>query len=179
MTIRQDAVQLLKSDHRDVKGLFEAYQALCDRQASHVEKMAVAQEICLSLSVHAQIEEELFYPAVRKAIGEDALMDEALVEQAGAKDLIAQISTMKASDPLYDAKLTVLGVAIDHHVQEEHDEMFPKARNATIDLMALGARMQDRKEVLLAEYKNMLGRTDVENEAGDPVGRQMQAELPR
>jgi hemerythrin superfamily protein len=178
MTSRQDAVDSLKADHTDVKGLFEAYKSLCERQASDVEKSAVAEEICLSLSIHAQVEEEIFYPAVRAAIGDDALMDEAQVEQSGAKDLIAQISALKPSDPLYDAKVTVLGEGIDHHVKEEHSRMFPKARKTNIDLMALGARLQARKNELMAEYKNMLGRTGRDDENADPVGRQAQAELP-
>ena len=170
MNSRQDAVDVLKSDHEDVKRMFEAFKSLCERDASDIEKSAMAEQICMALSVHAQVEEEIFYPAVHPVIGDDALMDEAVVEHAGAKDLIAQISTMKPSDPLFDTKLTVLGEAVDHHVKEEQREMFPKVRKTNIDLMALGARIQNRKSKLTDEYQAMLGRTDRDDEAGDPVG---------
>jgi hemerythrin superfamily protein len=171
MSSRQDAVDLLKADHEQVKGLFEAFESLRERQASDVEKSAVAEQICLSLNVHAQIEEEIFYPAVRPAIDDDALLDEAEVEHASVRALIAEISTMAPSDLLHDAKLSVLGQAVDRHAKQEQGGMFPKVRKTNIDLMALGARLQDRKTELLAEYRSMLNRSEPEDEAGDPVGR--------
>ena len=112
------------------------------------EKAAIVQQICMELTVHAELEEEFFYPAVREQIGDDDLMDEAEVEHAGAKDLIAQLESMEPDDDLYDAKVTVLGEQIDHHVKEEEGEMFPKVKKAKVDTSALGAEMASRKEEL-------------------------------
>jgi hypothetical protein len=97
-----------------------------------------------------KVEEEIFYPAVRAAIDDDDLMDEADVEHAGARELIAQLEDMEPGDDHYDAKVTVLGENVDHHVKEEQDEMFPKARKAKLDLAALGAAMLERKRELRA-----------------------------
>jgi hemerythrin superfamily protein len=103
------------------------------------------------LTVHAQIEEEIFYPPVRKAIKDELMMNEAEVEHSTAKDLIAQIQAMKPDDPLYDAKVVVLGEYIDHHVKEERNEMFPKARASKVDLVKMRDALQTRKEELMAE----------------------------
>ena len=146
-----DAIALLKADHKAVKGLFEQYRKLCDNDGSDEEKGEVATKICMELTVHAQVEEEIFYPAIREAGVDDDLLDEAEVEHAGAKDLIAQISAMSPGDPLYDAKVTVLGEYIDHHVKEEEGEMFPKARDAA-DMEELGEEMAARKEELKGLY---------------------------
>ncbi len=140
MNPRQDALGLLTADHADLMDLFESFGALCERGASTIEKAAVAEEICLSLTIHAQVEQEIFYPAVRAAIGDDALMDEAQVEHAEADDLNARISTMKPSDPLFDARVIVLGAAFDRHVKTAQRKMFPKVRRSGVDLMALGAQ---------------------------------------
>jgi len=102
------------------------------------------------LRVHAQIEEELFYPAARKATKDNDLLDEATVEHAGAKVLIAEIEAMQPGMPLYDAKITVLGEQIQHHVKEEENELFPKVREAHLDLKALGKQMAERKAELTA-----------------------------
>lgn len=146
-----DAVSLLSSDHEEVKDMFEAYADLVESEASSDERRAMAEEICLALTVHATIEEEIFYPAARDALDEQDLLDEAEVEHASAKDLIAQIMDMDADEELFDAKVTVLGEYIEHHVKEEEDEMFPKVREADVDLEALGEQMQVRKEDLMAE----------------------------
>jgi hemerythrin superfamily protein len=143
-----DAIALLIADHRKVKDLFEQYENLGDR--SKANKKKVAAQICLELTIHTHIEEEIFYPAIRGPIGDGDLMDEALVEHAGAKDLIAQISEMDPGEDLYDAKVKVLSEQIDHHVGEEEDEMFPKVRKTKVDLVALGQRMAERKEELMA-----------------------------
>ena len=166
MKTPHDAVDLLKSDHKANKALFETYQALCDSEATGKERQAIAREICTALTVHCQIEEELFYPAVRLAIGNPALMNEAVVEHDGAKALIAQIMAMKPGDALYDARVKVLGEGVEHHVKEEHTRMFPLARKANLDLLALGARMFRRKTELMA-----LADALVEDEDLDPVGR--------
>lgn len=138
-----DVIELLTQDHKDVKALFEQYDGLSDR--SRASKKKLATQICLELTKHATAEEEIFYPAVREATEEDDLMDEATVEHASAKDLIAQILAMNPDEDLYDAKIKVLSEQIDHHVIEEEGEMFPKARKAKLDLEALGAAVQARK----------------------------------
>ena len=141
----QDAIALLTEDHEHVKSLFEQYEELGER--AHVSKQKLALQICTELTKHATAEEEIFYPAVREANKDNEdIIDEALVEHAAAKDLIAQILAMDAGDELFDAKVKVLSEQIDHHVQEEEGEMFPKARKAKLDLMALGQAIARRKE---------------------------------
>jgi hemerythrin superfamily protein len=155
-----DAVKLLTSDHREVKALFQQYQEMVDHDAADEDKHPIAQQICLMLTVHAQIEEEIFYPAARDAIREEDLVDEATVEHATAKDLIAQLEDSDPSDDLFDAKVKVLGEYIDHHVKEEESEMFPQARKAKMDLKTLGDAMSARKRELMEE----LGLTTEEEE---------------
>ncbi|MYM25177.1 hemerythrin domain-containing protein [Duganella sp. FT135W] len=140
----QDAITLLVEDHEHVKAMFEQYEKLGDR--AHVSKQKLALQICEALTKHTMIEEEIFYPAVREATKDEDLMDEAVVEHASAKDLIAQIQSMEPTDDLYDAKVKVLSEMIEHHVGEEEGEMFPKARKTKLDLEALGEQMAARKE---------------------------------
>lgn len=147
----QDAVGLLVSDHREVKVLFEKYEKLAETAAEASDRQALAETICDMLTVHATIEEEIFYPAARKATRDDDLLDEAQVEHAAAKDLIAQIKDMDPDDELYDAKVKVLGEQIDHHVEEEERELFPAAKKSDMNLRELGARMVARKSQLVAE----------------------------
>ncbi len=152
-----DAIALLKADHAEVKKCFQAYEKLATAEADGDERQAMAEKICSLLTVHATIEEEIFYPAAREALGEDAnLVDEADVEHAGAKDLIAQIEAMSPDDDHFDAKLKVLGEYIDHHVKEEQDEMFPKCREADMDLKGLGVELAARKEELVSEMAGSL-----------------------
>lgn len=142
-----DAIKLLKADHKEVKGWFKQYERL-DAKA---EKQALAEKICMALTVHAQIEEEIFYPAARAAISDGDMFDEAEVEHGSAKQLIAEIRAMKVGDRLFDAKVIVLGEYIAHHVQEEEEEMFPEARDSDLDLKALGVQLAARKAALMAE----------------------------
>ena len=149
-----DACSLLDSDHRAVKKLFKAYEELMKSKAATAsqKKRELANEICTELTVHAQIEEEIFYPALREAIKDTDLLDEAEVEHASAKDLIAQIQEATEVDDKFDAKVTVLGEYIDHHVKEERNEIFVKARAARgLDLMAMREQLETRKEELMAE----------------------------
>ena len=146
-----DAVQLLTADHKQVKGLFKEYDKLVESDKGDKEKEALARQICLMLTVHATVEEEIFYPAARKAIEEEDLLDEAEVEHGSAKDLIAQIESSTPSDSLYDAKVKVLGEYIDHHVKEEEGELFPKVKKAKLDLAGLGTEMAARKGELMPE----------------------------
>ena len=139
-----DAIALLTEDHAKVKAMFEQYEGLGDR--AHATKQKLAMQICTELTKHATAEEEIFYPAVRAATKDDDLVDEATVEHASAKDLIEQIMSMDSGDELFDAKVKVLGEQIEHHVEEEEGEMFPKARKAGLDLVALGEEIQARKD---------------------------------
>jgi hemerythrin superfamily protein len=110
----------------------------------------MADKICVALKVHAQIEEELLYPLARDKTGDTDLVDEAVVEHMGAKTLIAQIEATRPGQPLYDARIRVLGEQVRHHVREEEGELFPKVREAGVDLDALGARLAARKAELMA-----------------------------
>lgn len=145
-TEANDAIAMLIADHREVQALFEQFEALSDR--SKVSKKKLADEICHALSVHTQVEEDLFYPTVRDAIEQDDLMDEALVEHSAAKELIAEIRGMDPGDDLYDAKLTVLSEQIKHHVGEEEGDMFPAVRKSKLDLINLGQQMLALREKL-------------------------------
>ena len=150
----KDACDLLDADHRAVKKLFVAYDELSSSQSKSAlaKKASLAREICNELTVHATIEEEIFYPPVRAAIKDDALLDEAEVEHASCKALIGEIEAGNPADPMFDAKVKVLGEYIDHHVKEERDEMFPKARaSRKLDLVALRDALEARKEELMAD----------------------------
>lgn len=146
-----DAIKLLTADHREVKAMFQQYQELVDHDAQAQEKQEIADQICLMLTVHAQIEEELLYPAAKEAIKEPDLVNEANVEHASAKDLIAQIQESDPSDEMYDAKVKVLDEYIDHHVKEEEGELFPQVRKAKLDLAGLGEQLNERKQALMTE----------------------------
>ena len=143
-----DAIAMLVADHKKVKSLFEQFEGLSDR--STATKKKIADQICMELTIHAEVEEQVFYPAVRGPIKDDDLMDEAVVEHASAKDLIAQILDMDPGDDLYDAKVKVLSEQIEHHVEEEEKEMFPKAKKSKVDLEALGAEMAAFKANLVS-----------------------------
>src|ERR1043166_9013610 len=142
-----DALALLKADHDLVQELFDKFE----KARTEKQKTTLAKQICTELTIHARIEEDIFYPAVRDAIGEDDLMDEADIEHAGAKDLIAQIEASAPGEHHFDAKITVLGEYVKHHVKEEQSEMFPKVRKADLDLKELGAAMSARKAELQAQ----------------------------
>lgn len=142
-----DALELLEQDHREVEDFFDQYDSLDDDQA----KAELAAKICVALTVHTQIEEEIFYPAARKATKDDDLLDEAAVEHAGAKELIAQIESMTVGDDLYDAKVKVLGEQVRHHVEEEEEELFPEVESAKLDIEDLGKKMATRKAALIAK----------------------------
>ena len=151
---QKDACDLLDADHKAVKAMFKEYETLTEsRSRSSTKKRQLANQICKELTVHATIEEEIFYPAARKAIKDNGLMNEAMVEHASAKDLIAQIKGMDAGDEMFDAKVTVLGEYIDHHVKEERTEMFVKVRSTKLDLVKLAEQLQLRKEELMAEQE--------------------------
>jgi len=148
---KPDAVALLKADHRKVEGLFAQFEAA----KGDGKKKALAGQICLELTVHAKIEEDIFYPACEGAVEKD-LLKEAYVEHDGAKVLIAEIEAGGPDDEFYDAKVKVLSEMIEHHVEEEEkrvEGMFAQARKAGLDMDELGARMAAEKAELIAGYK--------------------------
>ena len=145
---QRDAITILRADHKLVDELFKQYE----KTRADTRKQTLVDQICAELTAHTTVEEEIFYPAVRGAIKDADIMDEADVEHASAKELIAQLQAGKPGDDHYDAKVKVLGEYIRHHVKEEQNEMFPKARKAGVDLKELGARIQQRKEALTGEH---------------------------
>jgi hemerythrin superfamily protein len=150
-TKSQDAIALLKADHRAVEELFEKFEKASDYE----RKRKLAEEICLELSVHAQIEEEIFYPACEGKVDED-LLKESYVEHDGAKILIAEISKGSPDDEFYDAKVKVLQEEIEHHVEEEEkrlEGLFAQARKAELDMDALGQDLAARKAQLTDEFR--------------------------
>src|SRR4051794_5979806 len=146
-----DAIALLKQDHRTVEELFEKFE----KASGDGRKRSLAEEICLELSVHAQIEEEIFYPACEGKVDED-LLKESYVEHDGAKLLIAEITNGGPGDEFYDAKVKVLQEEIEHHVEEEEKRMeglFTQARKAELDLDVLGQELAARKAALTEQFK--------------------------
>ncbi|MEQ1730688.1 MAG: hemerythrin domain-containing protein [Vicinamibacterales bacterium] len=144
----QDAVALLKADHRQVEVWFEEFEN-SDRKAT---RKKLADQICRALTVHAEIEEEIFYPAFIEATKDEDMHHEAIVEHDGAKKLIAEIEDSTPDDDYFDAKVKVLSEMIKHHVKEEEqpDGMFAEARKSEMDLIDLGAEMATRKAELEA-----------------------------
>lgn len=152
----KDACDLLDDDHKAVKKMFKAYADLVEqpggtKKSTLDKKRVLADQICLELTVHTQIEEEIFYPPLREAIKDELLMNEAQVEHEGAKGLIAQIQNMDPADATFDARVTVLGEYVDHHVKEERSDMFPKARASKVDLVKMRDVLQARKDELTAD----------------------------
>jgi len=143
----KDAIAMLKADHEAVSQLFAEYE----RARSVPNKKALVAEICMALSVHVQIEEEIFYPAVKTALKDKVLVPEATVEHAGVKDLISKLQGVEPDGEMYDAKVKVLSEYVKHHVKEEQNEMFPKVKSSSLDLVELGERMAARKDELLAQ----------------------------
>ena len=144
----QDALQLLASDHREVESLFEKFEKASGASA----KEKIVRQICTELKVHAMIEEEIYYPAIRGKVDEDAL-DEAYVEHDSAKTLINELEAAEPDEAFYDAKVKVLQELIEHHVKEEEkqrDNLFQQTRAADIDLEAMGAELAERKMALMA-----------------------------
>jgi hypothetical protein len=147
---KKDAIALLKADHRKVEELFEKYETARGRKAE------IAKQICMELTIHTMLEEEIFYPACREAGVDSDMMDEANVEHDGAKVLIAELEAGSPDDDFYDAKVKVLSEEIKHHVKEEEQRggVFSGAREADLDLDALGEQMAARKEELMDQFES-------------------------
>jgi hemerythrin superfamily protein len=144
-----DAIDMLKQDHDKVEKAFKDFDKM-DRQDSESCRQVI-KTVCDELKVHTTLEEEVFYPAVREAIEDEDLMNEAAVEHETAKMLIDQLENMGPDDPNYFATFTVLGEYVRHHIKEEQGEMFPAAKRAKVDLAALAERIRARKEELAKE----------------------------
>ncbi len=143
----QDAIALLKADHKKVSELFAQFE----KSRSTAKKKMLVGQICTELTVHTAIEEEIFYPAVKAALKDKELVPEANVEHGSIKDLIAQVRDVEPDGEMYDARVKVMSEFVKHHVKEEQNEMFPKAKKTKLDMYELGARMAARKAQLLAD----------------------------
>jgi len=144
----QNAITLLRADHQKVTDLFETFE----KSRSTAKKKVIAQEICKELTVHATIEEEIFYPAAKAALNDTEMVPEALVEHDGVKKLIAEIEG-SAEGEMFEARVKVLSELIKHHVKEEQTELFPAVKKTSLDLTALGAQLVARKTELLEELR--------------------------
>lgn len=147
-----DAIELLEQDHREVQELFDEFSEL---EGDDKRRGEIAGRICRALEVHAEIEEQIFYPRAREATKDDDLIDEAIVEHASVKHLIGEIEAMKVGDDLYDAKVRVLEEMVKRHIQEEEEELFPELVSAKIkmDTKEVGRELAERKQELMAETK--------------------------
>ena len=144
----QNAITLLRADHQKVTDLFENFE----KSRATAKKKVIAQEICQELTVHATIEEEIFYPAAKAALNDTEMVPEALVEHDGVKKLIAEIEG-SAEGEMFEARVKVLSELIKHHVKEEQTELFPAVKKTSLDLTALGAQLVARKTELLEELR--------------------------
>ena len=142
-----DAIAFLIKQHKDAKKLFKQFE----KAERKTEKENIANTVCKMLQVHTKIEEEIFYPACRAAGLDPNQMDEADIEHASAKDLIAQVEGKSPSDSHYDAKVKVLGEYVNHHVEEEESEMFKAARRLKLNMTELGAQLKSRSSALEIE----------------------------
>lgn len=161
----EDAVAMLLRQHREVDGLFERFER-CD--SGSPESMTIAQDIAFALNVHARIEEEIFYPAAREALGEEGkdLLDEAAVEHATLKQLLVDLGASVETDYFFRSKVKVLGEYVQHHVDEEEGEIFPMLQDAGLDLLELGRAMRARSDALHAAYPELALRSAESNDGG-------------
>ena len=151
-----DAVELLMQDHRKVQKVFKEFEKSRD-EMDDGEKGDMVRQCCMELKIHTRLEEEIFYPAARDGVEDETLLDEAEVEHASAKQLIDELEQMEPGEDLYDARFTVLGEYVNHHIKEEEHELFPEVKKAKLDLDELGRRMMQMKEKLQAEMGEEAG----------------------
>lgn len=147
-----DAIAVLTADHEKVRRLFQEFEELEEETDQDDLKVELAEQICFELTVHALVEEEIFYPAVRAAIDDDDLMDEAEAEHAQLKDMISRLEEMEPDDDQFDATVRELAEQFEQHVSEEETVMFAKAGKAGLDMAALGLQIKDRKEAIEADF---------------------------
>lgn len=147
-----DAISLLLEDHRKVLKLFDEFKQMCqDENAADEAKQDLVDTACNELTLHAQLEQDLVYPALRDSLAEGMLIEQALIEHQSATQLINELQMMQAGDEFYDAKFLVLSEYVRHHINEEQDKIFPQAKDAKLDLMAMGEQLQQRKQALQEE----------------------------
>ena len=147
-----EVIELLKEDHDKVRVLFDRFEKLKKKNMQDDDsKQVLVETACAELTIHTQVEEEIFYPALREALDDDAMLDEAEVEHATVKQLISELSAMQPGDDLYDAKFTVLGEYVKHHLDEEEKEMFPKAKKEKVNLQGMAEEVMRRKMELREE----------------------------
>jgi hemerythrin superfamily protein len=163
-----NALELLKHDHDEVDAMFKQFEEIKDN-GDDAEKEQLVAQICDALTIHAQIEEAIFYPAARRALQEKGqdLLDEAAVEHQTLKDIVGRLEMAPTSDPLYDAGVKVLSEYVKHHVKEEENELFPKVRQANLDLQAIGQQLAGRKEQLESQE----GRSSSQEDRGMQRGQ--------
>lgn len=150
----EDAIDLLDADHKLVQKLFIDFQGLCEDGGPAEVKQQLALKICQDLTVHTQIEEEIFYPQLRAAIDDDALLDEALQEHAEAKEAIARIQGMEPTDDAYDEAVQQLFTTVMDHVMDEREQLFLKARYSVADLRGMAPELYARKKELQEELQS-------------------------
>jgi hypothetical protein len=145
-----DAIDLLDADHLAVHALFESYRDLVRRRAPALKRRALAEEICMELTIHARLEEELFYPAVREALHDEELLDEAEEQHGSQREFVAQILATSPDDALYDARVAVLSDYVERHVRQEREQVFNRVLASRMDLQSLARSLTVRKEELRA-----------------------------
>ena len=145
-----DAIDLLDADHLAVHALFQSYRELVRAAAPALQRRALAEEICMELTIHARLEEELFYPAVREALNDEEVLDEAEAQHGSQRDFVAQILSASAQDELYDARMAVLEEYVDRHVRQEREQVFNRVLASRLDLQSLARSLTIRKEELRA-----------------------------
>ena len=155
-----DALGLLKADHDKVKALFRDFATIKGEDSEDSRKAELVDQICYELTLHSMLEEEIFYPALRRSIDDDELLDEADIEHAGARELIGQLEIMTPGDDHYDATVTVLGEEVEHHIEKEEVELFEAARSAGIDLDDLGEQLAARRDELEEDLSSPPSTTD-------------------
>lgn len=162
---KADAIKILTEDHRKFADLFDEFEKMKKKgDADEEAKQYIVETCCAELTIHAQLEEEIFYPAAREAIDDLGLLDEAEVEHASAKQLISELSAMQPGDDLYDAKFTVLGEYVKHHVEEEEGELFKKVKKSDMDLEEIGQELLQRRLELREELGIASDEEEIEPE---------------
>jgi len=162
----EDAIMLLTADHKRVQKIFKDFEKIKSKGDDET-KAEMVRTACRELTIHAQLEEEFFYPALRESMKDKDLVDEAEVEHNSAKQLISELENMQPGDELYEAKFTVLGEYINHHIKEEQKEIFPRAKKAKINLMELGEEIRHRKADLQGEQQPMMDQDESGEEQSD------------
>lgn len=145
-----DAIDLLDADHLHVHGLLQSYRELVRKRATPLQRRALAEEICLELTIHAKVEEEIFYPAMRDALRDEDVLDEAEDQHGSLRELVGQVLATAPEEALYDARVAVLGDYVERHVRQEREHVFNRVLASRADLQSLGRAIAARKEELRA-----------------------------